>query len=176
MKKVVSVVKSLLISIWVLVAITTTILLISYNDYSVSEIGSYSIFIVDSERLEPLYNKNDILIVKKVAENKYSVGDNAFFYLDNAADSIFINHGEITKIDEVEHGEDAYYFGDDAVSYSRLLGPEKETKVCHGWGLLLSILESRWGFMFFIIFPTIFAVVYEIYSIVEEIKSEDDEE
>ncbi len=176
MKKVVSVVKGLLISIWVLVAITTTILLISYNDYSVSEIGSYSIFIVDSERLEPLYNKNDILIVKKVAENKYSVGDNAFFYLDNAADYIFINHGEITKIDEVEHGEDAYYFGDDAVSYSRLLGPEKETKVCRGWGLLLSILESRWGFMFFIIFPTIFAVVYEIYSIVEEIKSEDDEE
>jgi hypothetical protein len=176
MKKILKFIKGILIAIWVIIAIGTTMLLISYNNYSVSVIGKYSIFIVDSERLEPKYYKNDIIVVKNVAENKYEVGDNAFFYIDNASDEVFINYGEITKIEEVDHAEDAFYFGKDAVSYSRLLGPEKEVKVYHNWGLLLSILESRWGFMFFIIFPTIFAVVYEVYSIIEEVKSNDDEE
>ena len=88
---------------------------------------------------------------------------------------VFINHGQITEIQRAEHAEDGFYFGEDSVSYSRLLGPEEGIKVYHGWGLVLSILESRWGFMFFIIFPTIFAVVYEVYSIIEEIKSGDEE-
>jgi hypothetical protein len=51
--------------------------------------------------------------------------------------------------------------------------------VLHGFGLVLSIFESRWGFMFLVIFPTLFALVYEIYSVVEEaksIKDEDDDE
>ena len=140
--------------------------------------GDYSIFVVDNERLEPDYKKNDLIIAKKVSENKYNVGDYAFFYLDNPEDAVFINYGQINKIQEVDHAEDAYYFGNDSVSYGKLIGPASEVKVYHGWGLLLSILKSKWGFMFFIIFPTIFAVVYEIYSIVEELKSnkDDDEE
>ena len=36
MKKVVSVIKGIVISVWVLVAIVTTILLISYNDYIIN--------------------------------------------------------------------------------------------------------------------------------------------
>ena len=175
MKKIMNVVKGILIAVWVVVAIITTILLISYNKYSVSEIGNYSIFVVDSKKLEPDYSKNDILIVKKAEEEDYKVGDYAFFYLDNAFDSVFINHGQITEIERLDHGEDGFYFGNDSVSFSRLIGPTEGVKVYHGWGLILSILESRWGFMFFIIFPTIFAVVYEVYSIIEEIKSGDEE-
>ena len=178
MKKIGNIIKGILISIWVVIAIVTTILLLSYNKFSVSEIGSYSIFVVDNERLEPDYLKHDIVIAKKVIEEKYSVGDMAFFYIDNPEDAVFINYGKINRIDVVDHAEDAYYFGDDAVSYGKLIGPASEAKVYHKWGLVLSILESKWGFMFFIIFPTIFAVVYEIYSIIEEVKSnkDDDEE
>ena len=176
MKIIGNVIKWVLISIWVVVAIITTILLLSYNRYSVSEIGDYSIFIVDNERLEPDYLKNDIVVAKKVAESKYSVGEFAFFYIDNPEDAVFINYGKINKIDSVDHAEDAYYFGDDSVSYNKLIGPAKDAKIYHKWGLVLSILESKWGFMFFIIFPTIFAVVYEVYSIIEEVKSGKDEE
>ncbi len=176
MKKIVSFLKGLLISVWALVAIVTTILLLSFNGYGVSEIGDYSIFIVDNERLEPTFLKNDLVITKKVAENKYSVGDFAFFYIDNPEDAVFINYGQINKIVEANHAEDSYYFGDDSVAYGKLIGPANGSIVYHKVGLILSILESKWGFMFFIIFPTIFAVVYEIYSIVEEVKSKNDED
>ena len=176
MKKIVNFFKGIIISVWLLIAIVTTICLISYNDYSVSEVGDYSIFIVDNERLEPDFLEDDIVIVKKTSENKYKEGDLAFFYLDNPEDAVYINYGTITRIDEIDHAEDAFYFGKDSVSYGRLIGPASEAKVIRGWGLLLRVLESKWGFMFFIIFPTIFAVVYEIYSIVEELKSSKDNE
>ena len=83
MKKVLTGIKGILIGLWVLLALITTLLLLSYNKYHVSEVGSKSIFVIDNERLEPDFNKNDIVITKKVAENKYKVGDYAFFYLDN---------------------------------------------------------------------------------------------
>ena len=177
MKKVLNVFKGILISVWVLAAIVATICLISYNDYSVSEIGKYSIIIVDSDRLEPDFKENDLVITKKVSESKYSVGDKAFFYISNPSDYVFINYGEITDKVDAEYAEDSYYFGENVVvPHSKMIGLGNESKVYHGWGLVLSIFESRWGFMFLVIFPTIFAIVYEIYSIIEEAKRDKDED
>ena len=170
MKKIWSFIKGIIISVWVLVAIISTICLISYNDYSVSEIGKNSIFIIDSDRLEPTFKEDDLVIIKKVSEGNYKVGDKAFFYLKNAQDSVYINYGEITKIVEENHAEDSYYFGEDVVAHSMMIGLANGAIVYHKWGLVLSIFESRWGFMFLVIFPTLFAIVYEIYSIIEEAK------
>lgn len=165
-------IKGIIISVWALAAIVTTICLISYNDYSVSEVGDYSIFVVDNDRLEPIFKKNDIVIIKKASENKYKEGMETFFYVDNPYDEIFVNYGKIDKIVEANHAEDSYYFGDDIVSYGKLIGPANGAIVYHKAGIVLSILESRWGFMFFVILPTLFALVYEIFSIVEEAKEE----
>ena len=57
-----------------------------------------------------------------------------------------------------------------------MIGKANGAVVYHGFGLVLSIFESRWGFMFLVIFPTIFAIVYEVYSIIEEAKNNKDEE
>ena len=177
MKKVFNFLKNIIIAMWVLAAIISTVCLISYNEYSVSEIGNYSLIIVDSDRLEPDFKENDLVVVKKVSENKYNVGDKAFFYISNPADLVFINFGEITKKVEAEYAEDSYYFGDSTVvPHSKMIGLGNGAIVYRGWGLVLSIFESRWGFMFLVIFPTIFAIVYEIYSIIEEAKKDKDED
>ncbi len=177
MKLIWNIIKWIIISFWVVIAIGTTILLISYNDFSVSQIGSKSIFVVDSDRLEPDFKKNDILIVDKASEGNYKEGDKVFFYIPNARDTVFINYYPITKVEEVAYAEDSFTFEDSEASYGNIIGKGTDTKIIHGWGLALSIIESRWGFMFLIIFPTIFAFVYEIYAIVEEVKnSKDDDE
>ena len=170
MKKVWSFFKGIIIAVWVLAAIMATICLISYNEFSVSEIGKNSIFVIDNSRWEPAFKEDDLVIVKKVDEGQYNVGDYAFFYIDNPADAVFINYGQITKIVEENHAEDSYYFGDDVVSFSKMIGPVNGCVKYHKWGLVLSIFESKWGFMFLVIFPTLFAIVYEIYSIIEEAK------
>ena len=48
-----------------------------------------------------------------------------------------------------------------------MIGLANGSIVYHGWGLV---------FMFLVIFPTIFAIVYEIYSIIDEARSMKDEE
>lgn len=177
MSKVFSVLKGLVISVWLLCAIASTICLISYNDFGVSEIGNYSVFVIDSDRLEPTFMENDLVIAKKTATNNYNVGDYAFFYLENPADAVFINYGKITKVERQEGAESSYYFGQkDIVAHSKMIGLANKSIVYHKWGLVLSIFESRWGFMFLVIFPTIFAIVYEIYSIIEEAKTDRHEE
>jgi hypothetical protein len=41
----------------------------------------------------------------------------------------------------------------------------------HKIGAVLRVMESRWGFMFLVCLPTLFALVYEIYNIILEVKS-----
>jgi hypothetical protein len=176
MSKVWSFLKGLLVSIWLLFAIVSTICLISYNDFSVSEIGNHSVFVIDNDRLEPTFKEYDLVIAKKVTQGKYKEGDYAFFYLENPADAVYINYGKITKIVSADHAESSYYFGDDIVAHSKMIGLANQAKIYHHWGLVLSIFESRWGFMFLVIFPTIFAIVYEIYSIIEEARADKHDE
>ena len=40
-------------------------------------------------------------------------------------------------------------------------------KVYHKLGSILGVFTSKWGFMFLVIFPTLFAIIYEIIAIVD---------
>ncbi len=177
MRRILDFIKGIIITVWVFAAIVTTVYLIYFNDFSVSQIGDYSIFVVDNERLEPAFKKNDIVIVRKEAENKYNKGDYVFFYIDNARDNVYINYAAITDIDVNDHAEDTFHFGEkDKVSYGFIIGTANKAIVYHKAGVVLRILSSRIGFLFLIILPTLFALVYEIFSIVEEAKEEAKEE
>ena len=183
MKIVGNIIKGILITIWVIVAIIATVCLISTNDFGVTEIGSKTVFVIDDDSHKPDFYKNDLIIASKTEEDNYEVGDSVFYYLDNARDGSFIKNAKITSIDKNEGAEDAYHFArgsisedannDIIVSYSRMIGKANESKVIHKLGLLLNILENRFGFLFLIILPTIFAIVFEVYTIIEEVKSND---
>jgi len=95
-----------------------------------------------------------------------------FFYTGNKTQENFVNFAEITNVDSQSGAETAYYVGDTKVSYSDIIGKGNGSIVYHNIGLVLSILESRWGYMFLVILPTLFAFVYEIYAIVNEVKEE----
>ena len=42
-------------------------------------------------------------------------------------------------------------------------------------GSILSVLESKCGFLFLIVFPSLIAFIYEIYVVVSEIRGKKDE-
>ncbi len=171
MSKVVKFFKEILIGIWIVVAIFTTACLISSNDYGVSEFGDTSLFVVDNKSLaEYGFNKNDIVIVTKGLEKEYNEGDGVFFYFGNKETRSYINFGVIERAERVDGAQDAFYFANDEVSYDKILGLANGAKVIRKWGFLLGLLESRWGFMFLIILPTLYAVVYEVYTIAVEVK------
>lgn len=171
MGKIVNFFKEILIGIWIVVAIFTTACLISSNDYGVSEFGDKSIFVVDNRSLEEYgFDKNDIIITTKGLEKEYNEGDGVFFYYGNKETRSYINFGVIEKVERVEGAQDAFYFANDQVSYDKILGLANGAKVMKKWGFVLGLLESKWGFMFLIILPTLYAVVYEVYTIAIEVK------
>ena len=171
MKKVLNFIKWIAISLWFVIAVFTTICLISYNEYKVSMLGKNSLVIIDNEELKPTYNENDLVIVKKDSQKTYKVGDSIFFYLGNKTGSNYINYGTITEIQPDDNAEYAYFIGDTKISYSDVIGLSSNAKIYHHIGGVLGLFESQWGFMFLVILPSLFAFVFEIYSIVVEVKA-----
>ena len=60
--------------------------------------------------------------------------------------------------------------GDVDYSSEYVIGTTKDTKVYGGLGSILSILESRWVFLIFIILPILFIFLFELYSFAIEVK------
>lgn len=171
MKGIINFFKEILIGIWAVIAIFTTVCLLSSNEYGVSEFGDTSLFIIDNRSLEEYgFNKNDIVIVTKGLEKEYTVGDGVFFLSGNKETNSYINYAVIDDVKRVDGGEDAFYFSNNAVAYGKILGLANGCKKFEKLGLILGLLESRWGFMFLIILPTLYAVVYEVYRIIVEVK------
>ena len=171
MKYIINFIKGFLFSFWLLMAIFATICLLSYNDYQVSEFGKYSLLIINNKELRSVYEQDSLVIVKKANEEDYKVGDKILFYSGNPDVINYINLGEITEVEKETGAQTAYYIGEYKVSYDEVIGNVNGSMVYKKAGLILSIIESRWGFMFLIILPTIFFAVYEIYAIVNEVKN-----
>ena len=172
MKKVLGLIKGLLVGLWALVAILTTICLIAKNSYGVSEFGDYSLFNVDNKSLEPDFRKFDIVVTEKGYEDQYKVGDKVFFIMNNKETRSYINYGVIEDIDVNKGAQDTFYFSAGAVSFDDIMGKANGSIVWHRYGAILALFESRWGFMFLVILPTLFAIVYEVYYIAIEVKKE----
>ena len=62
MKNVLNIFKWIIISIWFVIAVFTTVCLISYNDYKVTVFGKNSLIIVDNDELKPNFNENDFIV------------------------------------------------------------------------------------------------------------------
>ena len=171
MKKILNFFKEILIGIWAVIAVVTTICLLSQNEYGISEFGDTSLFVIDNRSLEEYgFKKNDIIIVTKGLENEYTEGSGVFYVSGNRETRSFINYSIIERVQRADGAEDSFYFQNDEVSYGDILGLANGAKKMEKVGLALSLLESRWGFMFLIILPTLYAFVYEVYTIALEVK------
>ena len=176
MKKILKLIKGIIIGIWVVIAIFTTVCLISYNEFSVTQFGKTSLIIIDNNDLEPTFKENDLVVVSKDSEKSYKSGDLVFFYENNKDQENFISCAKITEVIADKEAEYSYAIDDTRIPYSGIIGSASGATKISTFGLILSILESRWGYMFLVILPTLFLFVYEIYAIVMEVKKDVKEE
>lgn len=160
---------SIIAIIYAIIAIFVTVCLLSFNDYRVSEFGNTSFIIMSNNELEPEYNKGDLIIASK--DSKIEVGDYVFFY-DRSGNGVRISYAEVKNIDVSTTGEKAYNIeGDYTLSSDYIIGSSTDLTVMHNVGTVLSILESRWGFLFLIVLPTLIAFLYEIVEVITEIRA-----
>ena len=175
MKKVGRFLLEILIGCWFLVAIFVTVCLLSYNSFSVTTLGKSALLIIDSDEMEPEYKEGDLVIVKRNSDSKINVGDPVFYYNAAKNSSILVLYNTVQAKEPVTKTETTFTLDGESVTGQYIIGKAETAKVYHKLGTVLSILTSQWGFMFLIIFPTLFAIIYEIMMIVTLSKTKTEE-
>ena len=161
---------AVLFVIYSIIAITVTVLLLSFNEYNCSEIGDYTVYIVNNDALEPQYEEGSILIIKNTNDKHVQVGDEMFLYkVINSQEYEIVNAKLIQK---VQQGRHIVYSLDNGESYASdyFIGRAEDTTVIEGWGTLLSILESKWGYLFCIVIVSLLLFLQEVFDLIIELK------
>ena len=159
--------------IYVVIAVFVTICLLSYNQFKVTEFGDYSLVIVTDDEMAPDFNKGDLVIVDKSQE--VLPGDKAFFY-DTYNRQIEIRLGEVNDLERVTETETTYTFdGDHKVSSEYVLGGENTASVIPVAGTILSVLESKWGFLFLIVLPVLLMFFHQITVVIADLRNSKDD-
>lgn len=171
MKKVLKIVLGIVICLYLVIAAISTGFLLKRNEYNVTKFFDYSLFIVDDDSLGEEYPKESLLAIKDVANEDISIGDYVFYYDTYSTDKV-IRFDKVTKKENITDAETTYTIRDNnLVSSQYIIGTKESTSTFTFLGKVMNVLQSKWGFLFIIVFPIFLAFIYELYAIVKEIKN-----
>ena len=158
---------NLIVIIYIVVAIVITLCLLNYNEYSVTEFGENTLVLITDKSLEPDYKDGDLVIVSKENLDSIEAGQKIFFYNDKN-----IKLGEVKEVKTYEGASSTFILeGNHQIIEDDVIGSEEDAKVYNHVGKVLSILQSKWGFLFLIIFPSLLAFLYEMFQVVMELQN-----
>ena len=161
--KALGIIKKIIVSI-VLIAffaftITMTILLLNFNKFGVTQFDDTSLLIIKKGFTSETYQKNSLVVVEAKEIKDYQVGEEVFVYHLDGHGGVNIQLGVVGQIHEED---DALTFSNgDTYSYEFIIGSGE--KIYPNLGKYLSIVESKWGFLFIILVPNFFLFVYQLY-------------
>ena len=170
MKKVLETIKKILIGIigtaYFIFALIMTILLLNFNDYGVTQFGNKSLVIINDEIASENYEKGDLVIVEGKKVDKIELGEEIFTY---RIDSKGIPSIQVGIVGDIYIEDDAIAF-ENGETYSMEFVAGVGTESYEHLGTALSIIESQWGFLFIVLVPCFLIFIYEVYSLIVEIK------
>lgn len=152
--------------------IVMTILLLNFNDYGVTQFDNKSFIIIGDEISSENYKKGDLVVVEKNKMENLQIGQEIFAYKVDAKGNVNIDLG---KIGNLYPEEDVVSF-ENGANYSMEFVAGTPNKVYNEIGTYLSIIESKWGFLFIVLVPSFLIFVYQVYSLIVEIKYGSDED
>ena len=149
------------IILYVLLSVFITLCLLMYNEYNVTEFGNKILVMVENDTTGK-FNKGDLIIVTK--NDDYEKEDNVLYYISKEK-TYFINYGMIES-----ENNDSVIIENDVIDKKEVIGTIKNATVIPIAGSILSLLESKWVYLCIIILPILIAFLYEVYSIIKELK------
>lgn len=171
MKKILKFLLGIVIVIYVVIAAGLTVCLLNYNDYNLTVLGKNTFIIIKDDELKPDFKKGDLVIVKRNDDSEIEAGDKIFFY-NGYQNQVTVNLGDVVSNTKVTETESTFVIeGNLKLSSRYIIGKAETSKVYSGMGTVLSVLESRWGFLFLIILPVLLMFIYLIYAVIMEVKN-----
>ncbi len=172
---------NIIYKIFKLIVITVLMLYVSFVIYQKStdnaDLFGYRIFTVATGSMEPVYNVNDVILVKSINPEDLKIGDDVA-YLGNRAglEGLIITH-RIIRIEESNSGKQIIFTKgvaneseDPAITGEQVLG-KVEGKVLF-INTLNHIVKSSWGFFFLIFLPLVLVIILELFETLFEKEEE----
>lgn len=171
-KKVVTVIVSVILWLVILLAaLFAFTTLATRDDAHVASIAGYTPMIVQSESMEPTFNKGDLIIIRKCDTSKLEVGDIITFHTI-IQNEYALNTHRIAKIDIVAGLRSYTTMGDnnDGLADTHIIGDSdivgQYVGRVPGMGKVMSFLSSSVGFLLIIVLPMLAFFVYQVYHLI----------
>lgn len=153
-------------------ALAMSLLLLNYNKYGLTQFGDTTLIIINGNLTSEDFKRGDLVLVESRNLDRLNVGENAFAYRVDGQGRVSI---ELGKIGKVYKEENAVSFENGSTFDAEFLaGVPYKTYV--NVGKFLSVVESKWGFLFIILVPCFLIFIYEVYALIIEIKYGAEEE
>lgn len=170
MIKVLQIIKNIIVGIlgciFFTFAIAMTVLLLNFNKYGLTQFGNTTLVMINDQIASESFKKGDLVLVKSGKLENLELGSEIFVYRIISSNKVTV---EIGKVGEIYLEEDALAFENgDIFSKQFVIGTAD--KVYNKIGTYLSIVESKWGFLFIVLVPCLLIFIYEIYALIVEIK------
>ena len=152
-------------------AISVTILLLNYNKYGLTQFGNTTFVMISDYITSETFKKGDLVLVKSEKLTDLELGEEIFVYRIVSNNKVLV---EVGKVGQIYLEEDAVAFENgDIFSKEFIIGTSD--KIYNKIGTYLTIIESKWGFLFIVLVPCLLIFIYEIYALIVEIKYGADE-
>ncbi len=159
----------------IIFVIVITSCILCRNKYGYTQFGDYTVVTVDkviAKHLD-LVNQGDLFVVKNSTDIKK--GDIIYYYVP-ANTEYYIGKTGVKSFEEMD---DVIIYKTTntekpSVASTRVLG--KYTTTYKGMGKVLDVLESRFGFLFFILLPIMIVFIYQVYQFIIVLKYDEVEE
>lgn len=152
-------------------AISVTILLLNYNKYGLTQFGNTTFVMISEQISSETLKKGDLVLVESQKLADLEIGSEIFVYRIVKSNQVIV---EVGKVGQIYLEEDAVAFENgDIFSNEFIIGTAD--KVYNKIGTYLSIIESKWGFLFIVLVPCLLIFIYEIYALIVEIKYGEEE-
>lgn len=171
MKKVIKLILGILVTIYLGVMIFTTSFLLKKNDFGAAKFFNNYLVLVEDNVVNSEYKKNDLLVIAEKSSDTIKIGEK-IFYFDVLSPTKKIKINEVTKTNKVGEEQRTFTLKDNSVVVANnVMGTENNTKTLSFFGTILYVFQSRYGFLFLVIFPLSLLFIYEIYAIYKEFKN-----
>lgn len=174
MKKVLKLIKNIFISILLIIylsiVILASVLLLSKNDYGITEFSQKALIPINYKNQKYNYNNTDLVIIEKVDFNNIKINDELFIYKTDA------NHNSVEVVPSIIkeiNKEEQYVTLEDETVWGVDYIAGKSVKCYKNLGGLISFSMSKWIFFVIFIIPCFLILIYEIYLLVITVKYDD---